>query len=586
MLCAARETASDWNAGFADLCWSQPSPEANAPPAEPPLEPDCEVDCEDEVDFVHVTQLYDTYEVEASLDEEESEAAEPTEEDSASIRAALEVAQLGHHTALFSNSTWAAFSCADEAQLQEWGLHSLGARLRLLAAQRGDNGQLLLPCSQPPVADAPPAPAAPAHTCKPERPVWSFFSDRPPAAPAPPPKRQRAAARPRKEKAEKKPGAPPGPVPPWQAVPGTQFVVDGFAGAARHATPGIGWLLTHFHSDHYQNLGPRWPSRLPIFCTASTAKLVRLRLRPPPGLLVELPLCERVVLRPPGASPDEPGVGLTLFDANHCPGAAMALFDPPEPHPPVLHTGDCRWDPALMEAQVGPALALLPAERRARLCLVLDTTYADPNAAFPPIAQAVAFITAAVKSESFNSKRTLFLVGSYTIGKERCAFAAARAAGARLFAGTAKRAVLDCLPLAAEDRALLTGDDTATNVHIVPMACTSFARMKGILAHYRGQFDTCVGFSPSGWTFGRGKDKAGGRTKRGSLVRYEVPYSEHSSFEELRAAVRFLRPAVICPSVNNDMGRGCERIVRLLTLPEGSAELAAAGPLRKPNWRR
>ena len=49
---------------------------------------------------------------------------------------------------------------------------------------------------------------------------------------------------------------------------------------------------------------------------------------------------------------------------------------------------------------------------------MLDTTYADPQYAFPSQAAALDAALRAVRSESFNP-RTLFLFGTYTIGKER-----------------------------------------------------------------------------------------------------------------------------------------------------------------------
>ena len=39
-------------------------------------------------------------------------------------------------------------------------------------------------------------------------------------------------------------------------------------------------------------------------------------------------------------------VRVTFLDANHCPGAAMLLLEPPG-RPPILHTGDCRHEAGL-----------------------------------------------------------------------------------------------------------------------------------------------------------------------------------------------------------------------------------------------
>lgn len=55
-----------------------------------------------------------------------------------------------------------------------------------------------------------------------------------------------------------------------------------------------------------------------------------------------------------------------------------------------------------------------------------------------------------------------------------------------------------------------------------------------------------------------GRVPRGRRRQKGTLIVYSVPYSEHSSHQELRQMVDFLQPTKIIPSVNNggaDKGR-------------------------------
>jgi hypothetical protein len=56
----------------------------------------------------------------------------------------------------------------------------------------------------------------------------------------------------------------------------------------------------------------------------------------------------------------------------------QVLFEAPG-RAPILHSGDCRWQP-------GGAVAVNPAllAARGRCQLVLDTTYCAPQHAFPP----------------------------------------------------------------------------------------------------------------------------------------------------------------------------------------------------------
>jgi DNA cross-link repair 1A protein len=53
-------------------------------------------------------------------------------------------------------------------------------------------------------------------------------------------------------------------------------------------------------------------------------------------------------------------------------------------------------------------------------------------------------------------------------------------------------------------------------------------------------------------------------TKRPGIVLYGVPYSEHSSFRELRQCVAFMRPGRIVPTVNNSNNQKVQAMLSLL----------------------
>lgn len=85
------------------------------------------------------------------------------------------------------------------------------------------------------------------------------------------------------------------------------------------------------------------------------------------------------------------GTRLQLIEANHCPGAAMIVAQPPGGAPPVLHTGDARLTVEATRSQ-----AVLR-DLVGRAVLVLDTTYADPTYCFPPQQDVLDWVLKAVK---------------------------------------------------------------------------------------------------------------------------------------------------------------------------------------------
>ncbi|CAK9170578.1 unnamed protein product [Ilex paraguariensis] len=104
-------------------------------------------------------------------------------------------------------------------------------------------------------------------------------------------------------------------IPLWCCIPGTPFRVDAFKYLRRDCSH---WFLTHFHIDHYQGL-TRSFCHGKIYCSSITARLVNLKIGIPWDKLQILPLNQKISIA---------GVNVTCFDANHCPGSIILLFEP------------------------------------------------------------------------------------------------------------------------------------------------------------------------------------------------------------------------------------------------------------------
>ncbi|KAK6131967.1 hypothetical protein DH2020_034292 [Rehmannia glutinosa] len=294
---------------------------------------------------------------------------------------------------------------------------------------------------------------------------------------------------------------------------------------------GTNKLITDYFSD-YQGLTRSFGHGM-IYCSSITAKLVNLKIGIPWDKIQVLPLNQKTNIA---------GIDVTCFDANHCPGAIIILFEPPNGKP-VLHTGDFRFCEDLAKLSILQACPIHT--------LILDTTYCDPQYDFPKQEAIIQFVIDAIQAEAFNPK-TLFLIGSYTIGKERVFVEVAKALRKKVYVTAAKLRILECLGLQQEDMQWFTLNEQESHIHVVPMwSIASFKRMKHMSIQYMGRFSLIVAFSPTGWSFGKGKKSTGRRWQKGTIIRYEVPYSEHSSFTELKEFVKFISPVNIIPSVNN-----------------------------------
>lgn len=319
--------------------------------------------------------------------------------------------------------------------------------------------------------------------------------------------------------------------PFYKKMPGTPFTVDAFKFGAVDGCKA--YFLSHFHSDHYGGLTRSW-CHGPIFCTPVTARLVAMCLGVDSQWLHPVKLGVTLVVE---------GVEVQFLEANHCPGAALILFQT-QSGQRILHTGDFR---ACKNMQTYPELLC------ARVTsLYLDTTYCNPKYNFPLQEDVIDFVIKVTSTTLKRNPKTLVAVGAYSIGKERVYMGIAKALNLMIFADKRRARILSSLEWPElTDR--LCDDSSRSLLHVLPISHLNSAKLKSYMQSFCPRYTAVLGFRPTGWTY---TEKLGSNLEQlkpqcsGAVTVYGVPYSEHSSFSELQEFVQFLRPQRIIATVN------------------------------------
>ncbi|XP_033826141.1 5' exonuclease Apollo [Periophthalmus magnuspinnatus] len=162
------------------------------------------------------------------------------------------------------------------------------------------------------------------------------------------------------------------------------------------------FFLSHMHSDHTVGLSSTWNNR-PIYCSPVTATLLQLKLKVKEQWIHPLELGEPYLL--PLDDIGKEMMTVTLINANHCPGAVMFLFE--GYFGSILYTGDFRYTPSMLRE---PGLRT----NTTIDVLYLDNTNCDPNRTLPSRKTATQQIKEIIRSHPNHN----VVIGLYTLGKE------------------------------------------------------------------------------------------------------------------------------------------------------------------------
>jgi ATP-dependent DNA ligase I len=336
-------------------------------------------------------------------------------------------------------------------------------------------------------------------------------------------------------------------VPPHKLLP-FGILVDGFKYA--DSPNAKAYFLTHAHSDHTTGLKDNW-NLGPIYCSEITSRLIACRYpNVDPSFFSPLPLSTPTPIQ---IGPHS--VTVTLIDANHCPGAVQFLFSMPD-GTKCIHTGDFRYSPLMLD---DPHLLSF------RNCnaIYLDTTYCSPKHCFPTQQESIDYVSRVIKEDlevesplQDFERKTLYVISTYSIGKERILQAVHQATGLPLYVSDRRADILACLDDLPPSS--FTTDATATPIHVTnwgvlgetwPYFKPNFTSMEELRQQYKAE--RVVGFVPTGWLYEMKKETFSVRTKDACSI-HLVPYSEHSSYRELTEYVGWIRPHKIIPTVGVD----------------------------------
>uniref|UniRef100_A0A2D4L7G6 5' exonuclease Apollo n=1 Tax=Micrurus paraensis TaxID=1970185 RepID=A0A2D4L7G6_9SAUR len=297
-------------------------------------------------------------------------------------------------------------------------------------------------------------------------------------------------------------------------IAGTPIAVDFWN--IRKARQARLFFLSHMHSDHTAGLSSTWNQ--PVYCSPITGQILHLKLKVAKQWIRPLEVGDSHVV-----ALDDIGretMTVTLIDANHCPGSVMFLFE--GYFGVILYTGDFRYTPNMQQD---------PVLRNSKLInfLYLDNTNCCPEIILPSQEQATEQIKKLIRDHPDHQVK----IGTYSLGKESLLVKLAQEFHTWIVVSPQKLELMQLLEI--ED--VFTSEEGAGWIHAV-----DFSEIcKETITNWNQSHPT-IGILPTSRPV---------KSRHPNM--HVVPYSDHSSFQELLEFVAWLKPCSIIPVVKNEV---------------------------------
>ncbi|XP_020225675.1 5' exonuclease Apollo [Cajanus cajan] len=299
-------------------------------------------------------------------------------------------------------------------------------------------------------------------------------------------------------------------------------------------------FLTHAHKDHSSSIASH--SFFPIYSTRLTKTLI-LQQYPQldASLFLDVEVGQSFIVDDPAGA-----FTVTAFDANHCPGAVMFLFEGKFGN--ILHTGDCRLTPECLLNLPDKYVGRKGKEPRCPLdCVFLDCTFGNFSQEMPSKHSAIQQVINCIWKHP--DAPTVYLTCNM-LGQEEILVNVSQTFGAKIYVDKAKYAeFFTNLALIVPE---ILCEDPASRFHLFDGSRRLYERAEAKLMEAKAtlQSEPLIVRPSAQWYACEEKfsDVENTRKKRmDEAVKdqfgvWHVCYSMHSSKEELELALQLLAP--------------------------------------------